>query len=211
VFGHGLQTRVASCFLLGSSTRRKTQAFTADTWQYSKHVSQVTLGVTKHFGKDAKTRLESVLGTRDVFERAMRERLAAVYPNVAVRHGCGVAGLAHGTGDAQGLVTGARVASPVGPLLRCSTIMMVVLHSAATRCGTASSNTTACSSGHTAITTVCCIGPQEDLALAARTVIAFGIIPQTPGSGNGRRRVSRDAACSWLVRCMQTSPQRLPA
>ena len=85
--------------------------------------SQVSLGVTKHFGKDAKTRLESVLGTRDVFERAMRERLAATRPNVAVRYGCGVTALEHGTGDAQGLVTGARLAS-LGSLL-CSSAMMM--------------------------------------------------------------------------------------
>ena len=84
--------------------------------------SQVSLGVTKHFGKDAKTRLESVLGTRDVFERAMRERLAATHPNVAVRYGCGVTALKHGTGDAQGLVTGVSPASP-GSLLSSSALM----------------------------------------------------------------------------------------
>ena len=44
--------------------------------------------------------------TRAVIEPALRRRLHALYPNVQLRSGCWVKGVLHGTGDAQGSVTG---------------------------------------------------------------------------------------------------------
>ena len=118
---------------------------------------QVSLGITKHFGKDAKTRLDSVLATRNVFERAMRERLAAACPNVTMRCGCGVAGLTHGAGDAMGLVTGARLAG----LASCfaSRRRWAVLHSPQKTATALCTHVAASSLGHIAAYG---IGPEED-------------------------------------------------
>ena len=44
--------------------------------------------------------------TRAVIEPALRRRLEALYPNVQLRSGCWVKGVSHGSGDAQGSVTG---------------------------------------------------------------------------------------------------------
>ena len=50
-----------------------------------------------------------VLATRDVFERALRDRLLAMHRNVKNRTGAVVTGLEHGDGDATGCVTGEEV------------------------------------------------------------------------------------------------------
>jgi len=61
-----------------------------------------------------------LLATRDVFERAMRERLAAACPNVTVRCGSAVDGLEHGKDAARGCVTGGNLIPADAPSLASS-------------------------------------------------------------------------------------------